>query len=264
MMQEWLRETHFKVLVFIVLALGAVALGAYTYLAYTQAQSITETVSTISVMGTSEVFVRPDIASFSFSVLADEKDAPTAQDISAKAINTITEYLKSEGVEEKDIKTIEYGLSPKYEYSQAPCTQWGGCPPGVQKLVGNTVSQTVVVKVRVLEKAGGLISGVGEKGATNVSSITFTVEDPEKAKTEVREKAIADAKEKARRLAKSLDVRLGALVNYYEEPPMQPMYDGAYGGDVAMMKSTDAQISPEITPGENKITVTVSLVYKVK
>jgi len=263
MMQEWLGDARFKGLVFVVLALGAVALGAYTYLAYTQAQQIAGDMSTISVTGTSEMFVRPDIASFSFSVLAEEKDAPTAQDMSAKAINTITEYLKGESVEEKDIKTTDYSLSPKYEYSQAPCTQWGGCPPGIQKLVGYMVTQTVTVKVRALEKAGDLISGVGGKGATDVSSIIFTVDDIEKAKAEVREKAIIDAKEKARRLAKSLDVRLGALVASYEESPLQPMY-GGYGGEMMAIKSADVRVSPEITPGENKITATVSLVYRIR
>ena len=38
-----------------------------------------------------------------------------AQDAATKKGNDIIEYLKKEGVEEKDIKTTDYSVSPQYE-----------------------------------------------------------------------------------------------------------------------------------------------------
>lgn len=262
-MQELAGDKRFKVLVFLVLILVGIALGSYARLAYVQARQADGSLSTISVTGMAETFVKPDIATFSFSVGAEEKDAAAAQQKSADAINAITGYLKEQGIEEKDIKTINYSLNPKYEYTQVPCTSWGPCPGGQQNLVGYTVDQTVSVKVRAIEKAGDLIAGVGTKGATNVGGIEFTIDDTDAAKEQVRKEAIEDAKEKAERLAENLGVRLGSLVNYYEDVP-GPIYN-AYGGDAMMMKSAESRVSaPEITPGEQTLTSNVTLIYKVR
>lgn len=261
MMQEWAMDRRFKALVFIVLILIAVGIAAYTHLAYKQAKYMGMGMSTISVAGESEMFVKPDIASFTYSVMAEEKDVVTAQQKSAEAVNAIMAYLTEQGVEEKDIKTSNYNLYPRYEYSQGICMN-GYCPSGEQRLVGYTVDQMVTVKVRKVENAGTLIAGVGSKGATNVSSLTFTVDDLDAAMEQVRAEAIADAKAKAERLADSLGVRLGKLVNYYEENPVP--YGYGYGG-MMMEKAMDASLAaPSLTPGENEVTSRVNLIYEIK
>ena len=262
-MQEWMQDRNFKGLVSLVLLLGAVALGMYAYYAYVQAEHYNRGMSTISVTGKSEQFLKPDIATFTFSVMAEEKDAATAQNKSAEAINAIVGYLKEQGIEEKDIKTEYYSLDPQYEWIQQPCTQWAVCPPGKQEMKGYMVNQTISVKVRTIEKAGDVISGVGERGATNVSGLSLTIDDIDAVREEVREEAIKDAKEKAQRLADSLDVRLGNLLNYYEENPgyPTPYYDYGKGG----MESMDAaMVAPNIVPGENKVTVSINLNYEIK
>jgi uncharacterized protein len=185
-------------------------------------------------------------------------------------MNAIVEYLKNGGkVEEKDIKTSGYALNPKYRWEQGICTQWGGCPNGKQILEGYTVSQTVTVKVRETGKAGDLISNVGTKGATNISGLSFTIDDDEKLKREARELAIADAKENAKKLASDLDVRLGRMMNYWEDQggyPM-PMYDMAMSARAESMDGIGGgmkAMSPSIPSGENTITSNVTIVYEIK
>lgn len=258
------EDNRFRVLIFVVLVLAALGLAAYSYLAFTQAKFMHRQGTTITVAGKSERFVKPDIATFTFSVLAEDKDATVAQSKSAESMNEILAYLKESGVEEKDIKTEYYDLSPKYEYTDTICTREWGCPPSNQVLAGYTVNQTVSVKVRKIEQAGSLLSGVGSKGATDVSGLSFTVDDPEAVKEEVRAEAIRDARENAKRLAQDLGVRLGRLINFYENGPAMPY--NAYGG--AMMEkavSMDmAAPSPELPPGEQEIVVTVNLMYEIK
>jgi len=264
MFQEWAQDRRFKVLVFIVLVLAALGIAAYTYLAYTQAKYMGMGMSTISVSGTSERSVRPDIATFTFSVMSEDADGTVAQQKSATAMASITDYLKAQGVAEADIKTTYYNLYPKYEYTGGPCNEWGFCPQGEQRVVGYTADETVSVKVRAVDTAGDLIAGVGSNGATNVSGLSFTIDDPEAVSEEIRAEAIAEAKEKAERLADSLGVRLGKLVNYYEENPMPYPYYG-YGGDMMMEKSMDSvQAAPSIAPGESDLTSTVTLIYEIK
>ncbi len=263
MVEAWAGDNKFKGLVFLVLALAGVALLAYTYNAYTETQHAGGRVSTISVTGKSETFVKPDIATFTFSARAEEKTATAAQEKSAAAINTITAFLKEKGIEEKDIKTIGYDLQPKHEYTPVACTSFGMCPPGKDTIVGYTVDQTISVKVRKIEEAGNLTGGIGEKGATNVSGLTFTVDDPEVARAQVREEAIVDAKAKAEKLADSLGVRLVKLTDYYENGDMPVPY--AYGGVANMEKSMDSvMVAPQISAGENEIISSVTLVYEIR
>ncbi len=257
-----MEDKNFKGLVSLVLFLGAIALAMYAYYAYVQADRYNRGLSTISITGKSEQFLKPDVATFTFTVMAEEKDATAAQNKSAEAINTIMGYLKEQGIEERDIKTEYYSLEPKYEWIQEPCAQWGICPPGKQEMKGYTVNQTVLVKVRAIEKAGDLISGVGSRGATSVGGLSLTIDDMYAVREAVREEAIKDAREKAQKLARDLGVRLGDLQNYYEENPGYPVpyYNMGKGG----AESMDAAVSPTIAPGENKVTVSVNLTYEIK
>ena len=59
--------------------------------------------SIISVQGKGEVVKIPDLATFSFSVTEESLVVSEAQSEAAKQINAILEYLKKNGVDEKDI-----------------------------------------------------------------------------------------------------------------------------------------------------------------
>lgn len=241
-----------------------IALASYTYLTLKEADQVSEIVATISVTGEGEVLARPDIATFSFSVVSEADDAGSAQEESARAVNTILAYLNDEGIDEKDIKTQYYNLNPRYDYLQSICPREGLCPPGERVLRGYEVNQTVLVKVRDVDTAGSLISGVGTLGATNVSSLQFTIDDEDELYAEAREKAISDAKDKASKLAEDLGVKIVRITGFYEE-------GGGRGGDMYNMKaemvafdSADESIAPNIPTGENTFTSRVNIVYEIK
>lgn len=244
-----------------------VALGAYTYYAITQARYMTHMPVTISVTGNGEVLATPDLATFNFNVNAKEADAATAQTKSAEIMGKILTYLKENGVEEKDIKTEYYNLSPRYEYPEVRCMDWG-CPPQSEPtLIGYEVSQSVTVKVRKTDDAGKLVSGVGDFGAQNVSSLSFTIDDDESLKAEAREAAIADAKAKAEKLANDLGVRIVRMSGYWEEENGgYPIYGMGGGMDAVKTASYDrAESAPQELPtGENTITSRVNVTYEIR
>ena len=240
-----------------------VALGAYAYYTIQQSKYLYTGPTTISVSGDGEAVGVPDIGKFTFSVTESAGEAASAQEASGTKINSIIEALKATGVEEKDIKTEYYNMYPKYKYEQAPCPYGSYCP-GEQVQDGFEVTQTIAVKVRQLDKSGELLALVGDKGATNISSLEFTIDDPEVLKEQARIKAIANAKEKAKDLAKELDVRLVKMVGYYEEDGgVRPYYDYGMGGD--MMKAESAEFSaPQVPTGENTTTSRVTITYQVR
>jgi len=248
----------------VILVATVVALGAYAFLTFKQTGDWNQSPTTINVLGTGEVTSKPDVAQFSFSVRGEGPDAAAAQEKSGTIINALNVYLKEQGIEDKDIKTENYNLNPKYKYEQKPCAFGSYCPPSEPIIDGFEVSQTISVKVRKIETAGTLLSGVGSKGATDISGLNFTVDDDEKLKSDARELAIADAQAQAGKLAKALGVTLVRMISYYEDTPMTP-YPGAYGRP--MMDSsmnTKSFESVAVPTGENKVVSKVNLTYEIK
>jgi uncharacterized protein YggE len=221
--------------------------------------------NTIVVSGEGEVFAVPDTGEFTVTVQETAKDVTTAQDTASKKSNAITAYLTGAGVAEKDIKTIDYSVTPQYDWSGGTvCIPGGYCPPGKQTLTGYQVSVTLDVKVKDTKKAGELLTGVGSKGATNVSGLSFTVEDQDALQAEARGKAITKAQAKAEALAQSLGVRIVRIVGFNEGgggyvTPVYARADMASG--VSMAKEA---VAPDISVGQNKITSNVSITYEIQ
>lgn len=225
--------------------------------------------ATINVDGYAEVQAVPDVGAFHFTVESENVDVAAAQEEASEKINQIMTYLKDEGsVEEKDIKTTGYNTYPRYEYEARSCIGFDCDRERVLK--GYVVSQSVSVKVRDTGKAGELIAGVGGKGVTNMSGLSFEVDDLDSKKEEARLLAIADAKEKGKRLAEELGVRLGDIVSFNDggDGGYYPMPYMARGGEMAMdmavEESVSKNIAPEISVGEDTITTRVTITYKIK
>jgi uncharacterized protein YggE len=258
-MQSFFSNKTYQVIIVITIALAGLALASYAYSSYYMTKSMYPMPMSISVNGEGEASAIPDVGQFSFSVTAEGADATTAQAASGTKINDLIAYLKEQGVEEKDIKTENYNMYPKYRYENTDCFgAW--CPPGEEIPDGFEVSQTVAVKVRDTAKAGTLIAGVGEKGATNISGLSFTVDDETALKAEARSKAIADAKTKAEKIAADLGVEIVRVTSFYEN-------EGYYGygsAEPMMEKAMDASVAPNTPVGENTTNVSVSVSFEVK
>ena len=254
------RRAVLAIAVALVAFLGIKAVGEFFELRYIGAGVMPA--NTISVSGYGEAVAVPDIAIFTYSVVSEKSTVAAAQDEATTKANAIADYLKSAGVQERDVQTTGYSVYPQYDYRQVQCITYP-CP-GQQMLRGYEVRQTATVKVRDTAKAGDLLTGVGGRGATEVSGLTFTFDDPDAVEAEAREKAIADAKERAEVLARQLGVRLVRVVSFSESGYPQPLYYAretalGMGGDTVSLPA-----APEISVGENKVTSNVSISYEIR
>jgi uncharacterized protein YggE len=247
-----------------VLVAIVVALGSYTYFTLKQANQWSSGQTTIRVTGTGEVLAKPDIAQFSFSVRGEGQDAVAAQEKSSVAINAIMEYLHSVDIADKDIKTEGYNLYPKYSYAEKPCEYGRYCPPGEQISDGFEVTQTITVKVRVIDKAGSILAQIGQLGATDLSGLGFTVDDDQVLLDEARALAIIDAQAQADILAEALGVTLVKMVGYSEDIPGMPYYNGYGGATMDVAAPAKSFVAPAVPTGENKTVSQVTLSYQVK
>ncbi|OHA15225.1 MAG: hypothetical protein A3A10_00960 [Candidatus Tagabacteria bacterium RIFCSPLOWO2_01_FULL_42_9] len=207
-----------------------------------------ENIPTISVGAEGRVFAKPDIGEIVLAVFHEAKTVSEAQKQSAETINKIMNFLRAAGVEEKDVKTTNYGINPQYDYIE-----------GKQIFRGYQVSQNLQVKIRKLENSGNIISGAADNGANIVGGLNFTVDDPDLLKTEARGRAIEKAKAKAKKLAEDLNVKLGKLISFNESAYF-PYPISSYKGEMMAVGG----VAPEIPTGENEITANVSLIYEIK
>jgi uncharacterized protein YggE len=263
---------------FALLSVYLVALGLNTFKENAYIGHGVYPVNTITVSGKGEIFAIPDTGSFSFSVVESGKTVGEAQDLATKKINSAIDAIKAMGVDEKDIKTIGYYSSPKYDYSSGVCTpgQSGGvavgapqnssmpiyCPPGKQILTGYEVNQTISVKVRKTADAGAILTKVGSLGVQNISGLDFVIEDMDSVNAQARDKAIQDAKNKAQVLAKSLGVKLGKIVSYNEDGG-QPIYYAMGASMDSKAIAPQASTPPQVPVGQNDIISNVTLTYEV-
>jgi len=226
-----------------------------------------ETLATITVSGEGEVFAVPDTATFTFSVHEEKDTVALAQSAMAEKVDAILSYLEEQGIAEKDIRTVGFSVYPRYEYQQerivcitAPCIQ----PPGRQVLAGFDARQTISVKVRDTEEAGTLLSGVGESGATDISGLSFEVDDEDALQAEARALAIEDAKDKAKKLARGLDVRLVRIISF-GDGLNYPYYSKSFAlADEAYGVGGGSAVDVSIPVGENQIISNVTITYEIR
>lgn len=239
------------------LFLLAKSLTEFRKYAYTGKEYPAQT--TISVSGKGEVVAVPDIATFTIGVSEEAMTVATAQKNSADKSNAITEFLKENDVDEKDIKTSGYNIYPRYEYTKDYTKPYPY--PEKRVLAAYVVSQSFEVKLRNIADAGKILGGVGELGATDVSGLTFGFDKEKEMKEKARAEAIKKASYDAEKIAKDLGVKLVRIVNFYEDQGMDRFYGMGMGGDGAVALKSPV---PAISTGEGKIVSNVNVVYEIR
>ncbi len=236
--------------------------------------------ATFSVSGEGKVVAVPDIAQISVGVLTDSdsrlrtgtfdekggKDLANLQKQNTEKMNSIISYVKEQGVDQKDIKTEYYNISPRYQYINCQPVILQTYPeivrpcPSTKEIIGYTITQNISVKVRDLSKAGDILAGAVEQGANNVSGPNFTIDDPISLQNQAREEAIKQARKKAKSIAKAGDFKLGKLVSIQEGYYPIPYPSYGLGG----VEAKDAGASPTLEPGSQEISVNINLVYEIR
>lgn len=247
-----------KITVFVWLLLAIAALG-YVY-QYGRSIKQTYPTRTFTVDGDAKMNLVPDIATFSVSVVSEGIRIPEIQKMNAEKMNAVQNFLKGNGIDAKDLQTTQYSLNPRYEYT--PCDGMGKCP--APRIAGYTLTQELTVKVRDTEKLGDMLSGVTERGANTVSGVAFRVDDDKEARSAARDEAIAEAKKKARELAKASGFTVGDLISVYEDQGnVEPMAYGGRGGMMMDASKVSMEAAPSIEPGTQESTVHVTLIFEI-
>ena len=203
--------------------------------------------------------IKPDIAILKLGVEVKAKTVGAARNEAAEAMTKIMQSLRSQGVQEKDIQTSYYNISPEYIYVEV-LEDRGSYHK--QVLDRYSVTNSVTVTMRDLDSLGDAVDQViGSAGdLTRIQNIQFTLEDSSEASSSAREMAVADAITKAEQFAQLTGVSKGQLLYIAETGDMSPVVR-EFGRMEAM--AVGDSFSTPISTGEIDIQVNVETIFAI-
>ena len=213
----------------------------------------------ISVSGKSEVKVSPDKAEIYLSISTVNIDAKIAQSTNKELSTKVIDALVAQGVDKKDIETINFRLNEKYE----PIYRDNDVKDKETKYEAR---HTLKIKTTDLDSVGNIVDTAIKAGANGVDSVNYVLSD-EKEKTvraEALEKAILVGKQKAEAMTKTLDVELSDVIsisenNYYYQP-----FRSTANLKMEMADSVDYANGNFFAPQDVEVSSTVNLVFEIE
>jgi hypothetical protein len=236
------------------LKLAALMLGAASLPTAASAQQSTITQSIagtrLDVSATGEVTRVPDVAIISAGVVTRSSTASGAIQEASDRMSRVLAALKRAGIEDRDIQTSNLNLNPEYRYENNQ-------PP---QLVGYSASNQLTIRFRDIRNSGKILDALVSQGANQINGPNLTIDKPEAALDEARAKALATGRARADLYARGLGMRVVRVVsvsegggNYPVPPPMPVM-------ERAMVAGADTKI----VPGEQKLQVTLSMIFELQ
>lgn len=213
-----------------------------------QAYAAEPNLGEITVSGTGSVSMVPDVAYVTLGVNTQDASPKTAQEKNNRLIEKVINAVIGMGIAEKDIKTTNFYMYPNYDYNK-----------GSEAIVGYTVSNTVTVTVRDINKVGDVLGTAADAGANVSSGVQFSLLDSTAAYNEALVLAMENASAKAKTIAGALGKSIGNPASVSESGGnYMPVYTGLQ--KAAM--DTAAGASVPVQAGELTVSATVQVVYE--
>lgn len=215
----------------------------------------------LTVQGSSEYQVEPDVGSIELGIEADRKSAGDAQVRVSEVVSDFIKSLLALGVKSEEIKTIENRLDPVRNYDVKP-----------PKIISYTAVQKIRVRIvgkERLELLSKIVDLATQKSINTIDSIVFSV-SPELLK-EANKKALQLASVDGLENAKAVLNVLSLTFARVKEVNLQPQV-AAYNSYRPMMYNKSVAAAPEmadsggsqIMSGYSVVRATVNLVIEYR
>ena len=202
----------------------------------------------ITVVGTGEAFGKPDLAHIQVGVVTEAATAAEAVKKNNEAMNRLMAMIRKRGIEDRDFKTVQFSVSPRYRYDK---TQ-----QEFPTIAGYQVTNEVHVRLRKLSILGEFLDETVSLGANQIRGVSFDVAEPEKLLDEARRKAMADAQHRGSIYAEAAGLKLGKPITIEEQAGRPGPYP------TARMEVTAAQAVP-VAAGEQAFTIHVTVSFAI-
>lgn len=200
--------------------------------------------------GSGKVTAAPDTAVVNIGVETRNAQPKLAVELNNQEMTKLVASLKALGIADADLQTSNFNIRFERIEHWPPVPAAPAAPAGKAVAVAEApkpepqavdgvfvVTNTLSVTVRDLSKLGDALSSATAAGANSVWGVDFRINEPEPLLAQARDKAVADALEKAKRLAAAAGVKVGPLLSIEESGRGGPMPVGAMFGE-RMAKSS--------------------------
>lgn len=205
---------------------------------------------TVTVVGEARSQKKSEIASFSAGVSAINDSKEKAITEVNEKVAAIIASVKEFGIKAEDIKTQNLNIYQNQEtyYEEGRQKQ----RPGQW-----SVSNSIEIKLRDVDRASSLADLLGKSGANNVYGPNFSLDDDPAAADALFAEALENAKTKAGNVAKASGKKLGNILSIIEgvsssgPVPMYRMEAGGGGG-------------AGLEPGSGTVSKSVTVVFELR
>jgi len=200
----------------------------------------------IIMTGTASISAPPDQAIVSAGVMTKAPSARAALSENTKRMKQVFSALKDLNVEDRDMSTSNFNISPNWEHG----------PSGSQQN-GYQVSNEVTVRLHDVTLVGAALDTLVRAGANQAGGVRFIVKDRDTLLDTARAKAVANAKSRATLYAEAAGVELGKIIEITER--------GSHGGPSPVFagRAVAMEAAP-IAAGEQDLSVSVTITWALE
>lgn len=203
---------------------------------------------TISVSGSGMAVATPDMATLSIGVSKEAGDATGAMSEASRVAAEILNLLATLGIDRRDTQTRDLSLQPVW-------TRPSSSSDERPQIAGYRAENTIVVRVRDLDRLGEIVDGAMRAGGNRFSGLSFGVQQDAALKSRARKAAVANAMAKATELAEAAGVTLGPVLVMSDQPVMTPQ--------PRMMEVAAAPSPLPVAAGELSVSASVSMTFAI-
>ncbi|GGF34634.1 SIMPL domain-containing protein [Halobacillus andaensis] len=203
-------------------------------------QSMQKRVMTVTGEGIASA--QPNVASIQIGVVTESMNLTQAQQENARMMERVIASIVNLGVPRASIQTSEYTILPQYDYDS-----------GTQVFRGYEVTNMITVTNENIAQTGEIIDTAVQNGANRVSTIQFSVKNPEALYQQALSVALRDAYLKANTLAGTMRARL--------DPAPIKVMEGGKDGAIPLAKASTFAASTPIEPGQLEIEAAVEVQF---
>ena len=157
----------------------------------------------ITVSGEAEISAEPGLALMNIVLIDRSQNIDEAINQSVGKMKSVIGIITILGIEKEDIKTVLFDISPVQQAQ-------------FEDGVSYEVKRYLEVKIKEVDKVGGIIKGVLANNIDGIESLNFFVDNQEELKDQVRKMAIDNAQAKSVKVSEQLGVNLIKIINFSE------------------------------------------------
>ncbi|MEO1079246.1 MAG: SIMPL domain-containing protein [Pseudomonadota bacterium] len=206
-----------------------------------------DTARSITVSGSAESRVAPDMAMLRMSVVEEDIAVDAARSRADAIVTSALETLRAADIEAGNIDTTALRVDPQYRWQESTRRQI---------LTGYRVTRGIEVRLLALPQLGELLVALSGAGVNQIDAPILGLQDRESVYQEVLAAAAENARQRAAVLATTLNEKLGAVLSVQTQraPNSMPMRremammaaDESSGG-AASYQSGDLNFSVNLT-----------------